>query len=191
MSIVEEILSEWFGPDESPSAAVQKRWWQKDDAFDAHVRDRFGAHIQKALDGDYDDWADETRSALALVILLDQFTRNVSRGTAEMYAGDAKAVHIAEELIARGGDTELDIFERQFLYMPLMHIEDVVGQERCVALFAALSDEDERMKGCHDYAIAHHRIVARFDRFPHRNELLGRESTSQEVEFLKEPGSSF
>lgn len=191
MSVVDEVLAEWFGPDRSPSPAVQERWWQKDDAFDAQIGETYGDHIQKALDGDYDEWVGRPRSALALVILLDQFTRNVFRGTARMYVGDAKAVAVTEDAIARGHDRELGSFERQFLYMPLMHVEDVSGQERCVALFAALASEDERLKACHRFAVDHHRIVARFDRFPHRNALLGRDSTEEELEFLKEPGSSF
>ena len=155
----DEILREWFSDPE--------RWWKPDAAFDDHLRATYGDDVEAAIAGKLDDWTESSRGALALVILLDQFTRNIHRGTARMYAGDAKAVATSLAVIDRGGDASLSADERQFLYMPLMHSEDRALQQRSLEKFRALGRSL-------DYAQHHAEIVMRFGRFPHRNALLGR-----------------
>lgn len=181
------VLREWFGElgqDGSVDAAHKARWWKKDPGFDAHLAKHFADALTRAKQGVLDGWTQTPRGALALVILLDQFGRNIYRGTPQMYAGDFKALTIAKQAIARRYDELLTPVERSFLYMPFMHSEDLSEQERCVELFTELGMNI-------DYAIQHRDIVARFGRFPHRNPILGRASTPEETEFLKQPGSSF
>lgn len=172
----DDVLREWFS---DPA-----RWWKKDAAFDRHLCETYRDEVEAALRGELDGWADTPRGALALVILLDQFARNIHRGTRDMYAGDEKALSICLGLIARGEDTSLAEAERQFLYMPLMHSEDGAVQERSLEKFAEVGLGLE-------YAQRHAEIVFRFGRFPHRNAILGRESTPEEIDFLKQSGSSF
>jgi uncharacterized protein (DUF924 family) len=172
----EEILHEWFR-----DAA---RWWASDPEFDRHLRSFCGTDVEAALRGERDDWARTPRGALALVILLDQIARNIHRGTPRMYAGDAKALVTCLAVIETGGDASLSEDERRFLYMPLMHSEDRALQERSLEKFRDLGQSL-------DYAEQHAKIVFRFGRFPHRNAILGRESTPEEIEFLKKPDSSF
>ena len=199
MSDCEEVLGFWFGTLDAEGRATQEiaaRWWTKDPAFDQALRDRFGALHEEVLRGEHDDWLASARGRLAAVIVLDQLSRNMFRGSARMFAADDRALAIAEEGIARGQDRELAYAERSFLYLPLEHSEDLVRQERCVELFRTWRDEaPEALRGgiddSRDYAIAHRDIIRRFGRFPHRNALLGRESTAEELEFLKQPGSSF
>jgi uncharacterized protein (DUF924 family) len=172
----EAILREWFSdPD---------RWWAPDPAFDRHLRERHEHDVEAALRGDLDGWAQTPRGALALVILLDQIARNIYRGTPRMYAGDAKALATSLSVIESGEDRSLSEDERQFLYMPLMHCEDRALQERSLEKFRELGSSL-------DYAEQHAEVVFRFGRFPHRNAILGRASTPEEIEFLKQPGSSF
>lgn len=199
MSDYEEVLSFWFGrlDDEGRAAPEQvQRWWKKDPAFDETIRERFGALHEQILRGEHEDWLESPRGRLAAVIVLDQFSRNMYRGTPRMFAADPQALAWAEEGIARGDDRALALSERTFLYLPLEHSEDLATQERCVALFLAWRDElPERLRpdveqGL-DYAEQHLVIIRRFGRFPHRNAVLGRESTPEELEFLKQPGSSF
>lgn len=185
-----DVLELWFGDRSAPpSAATKKQWFSRDEAFDSMLRERFGAALVAAREGELDAWAESADGALALVILLDQFGRNCGRDTPAMYSGDAKALALAEAAIARGFDREVRREERSFFYMPFMHSESLEAQERCVELFRAL--EEDGSGGNSKWAIAHRDIVARFGRFPHRNEILGRESTPEEIAFLKEPGSSF
>lgn len=195
----EEVLSFWFGTldDEGRAAPTQvQRWWKKDPAFDEEIRERFGALHEALLRGERRDWLESVRGRLAAVIVLDQFSRNMYRGTPRMFAADPQALSWAEEGIARGDDRALALAERTFLYLPLEHSEELATQERCVALFRAWRDElPERLRpevaqGL-DYAEQHLAIIRRFGRFPHRNAVLGRESTPEELEFLKQPGSSF
>lgn len=190
----DDVLDFWLGPEaqrNAPEESVRKRWFQKDAAFDEEIRMMFGDIIEHAGAGQLDAWAESPRGRLALVILLDQFTRNVYRDSPQMYAHDVHAVTMAEIGIDRGEDNRLAMAERYFLYMPLMHAEDRKRQERCVVLFEALADVAPQFAAALKYARAHRDIVARFGRFPHRNELLGRTSTAEEIEFLKQPGSSF
>ncbi|MCC7536395.1 MAG: DUF924 domain-containing protein [Deltaproteobacteria bacterium] len=173
------VLEFWFGLDPA-------RWWKKDPAFDAEVRSRF-ADLHAAVErGEHEGWRATPRGALAYVIALDQLSRNMFRGEARSFASDARALEAARDAVAQGFDAALPPTERPFLYMPLMHSESLEDQERCVALFRALGSEGQLR-----FAEQHRDIVARFGRFPHRNAILGRDSTPAELEFLTQPGSSF
>lgn len=195
----DEVILEWFGelhPDGTASPEKVRRWFIKDPAFDALLRQRFGALVEQALNGQLADWADSARGRLALILLLDQFTRNIYRDSPNMYAGDQAAVELAKAGINNGQADELAAQMRCFVYMPLMHSEQLADQEQCVACFAHLKEHcpqalRDGLANNHKYAIAHRDIVAQFGRFPHRNSILGRDSSPQELEFLKQPGSSF
>ncbi|MDP8949687.1 MAG: DUF924 domain-containing protein [Actinomycetota bacterium] len=181
----EEVLSFWFGREGEPGyGEFREAWFRKDPEFDRLVRDRFEALYEAAAAGELDDWREEARSCLALVIVLDQFPRNMFRGDPRSYATDRKAQETAEYAVDRALDRELPEFQRAFLYMPFMHSEDLDHQRRSVELFRGLGDSS-------DYAVRHMEIIERFGRFPHRNEVLGRRTTPEEAEFLTQPGSSF
>lgn len=162
--------------------AGPQRWFRKDEAFDAEFRDRFLALHERAARGELDAWADTAEGALALAILLDQFPRNAFRGTARMYATDAKALALAHRAIDAGHAQAIEPQLRPFLYLPLMHSENLADHERLAPLAAAVGGEHAR------YAVHHRGILERFGRFPHRNALLGRESTPEELRFLAEGG---
>ena len=185
--LAREILDFWFGP--APHAA-RAEWFRKDPAFDATIRARFGAAIEAALAGAYGDWRAEPRGALARVLLLDQFTRNVFRDTPRAFAGDARALATAIGVVDAGLDRALDRYERWFLYLPFEHAEDAAMQERSLALFGALA-RDTGDRAPLEWAEKHAAIVRRFGRYPHRNAILGRASTPEEIAFLQEPGSRF
>lgn len=193
---VEDVLEFWFGPPGSPPLAGSTKWWTKDAAFDQEIATRFGATIAAAAAGELDAWKATARGRLALVVVLDQFSRNAFRGTARSFAQDARARDLAIEALDSGEDRELEPIERSFLYMPLMHAENADLQRKCIAAFERLCDVSppdlKRYTANNlDYAKKHAEIVERFGRFPHRNDLLGRASTPEETEFLKLPGSSF
>lgn len=179
-SPVDDILSFWFAPE------TKARWFEPDPAFDATCRLHFEPWIDEAASGRLDGWAMDPHGALAIVILLDQLPRNIWRGTPRAFAFDPQARATADRALGHGFDQELSIDERAFLYLPFEHSEDLADQDRAVALFEALGDATYL-----DYARRHRAVIARFGRFPHRNVILGRESTPDEVDFLKEPGSSF
>ncbi|CAA9406661.1 MAG: FIG027190: Putative transmembrane protein [uncultured Rubrobacteraceae bacterium] len=186
-----EILDFWFGRSgETGYGEFRSEWFQKDEAFDREVTDRFGGVYEEATAGGLDGWREEAGSCLALVIALDQFPRNMFRGDARTHATDGKALHTAKHAIDHALDRELPAFQRMFLYMPFMHAEDVDDQRRSVELFEGLAAEPGG-PDVTEYAVGHRDIVERFGRFPHRNALLGRETTPEEAEFLTRPGSSF
>ncbi len=195
----ERVLAFWLGDLDADGLADEahtQQWWKKSAAFDQELRKRFSADHEAIVAGLRDDWLTTPRGRLAYVIVLDQFSRNMFRDTPKMFASDGNA--LAATLVGqeRGDDRELQTDERVFLYMPLMHSEALAMQERGVGLFAALHDEltgpaRTRVANNLRFAIAHRDIVARFGRFPHRNRILGRSSTDEEVAFLKTPGSSF
>lgn len=162
-------------------------WFKKSDAFDAAIRDRFLADVEAASRGDYDDWQRHADGALALIILLDQMPRNLFRGDPRAFATDAQAMEVARHAIASGFDTQQPVERRLFYYMPFEHCEDLDDQELCIKLMAERIGDDEFVR----YAEMHRDIIARFGRFPHRNAVLGRPSTEEELAFLKEPNSSF
>jgi uncharacterized protein (DUF924 family) len=196
---VEAVLRFWFGelgPDGKADEEHSARWWRKDAAFDQLVRDRFGALHEAVSAGERDEWLSTPRGRLAFIIVLDQFSRNMFRGSAMTHAGDARAAEVARQGIERGVDRGLAHDERTFFYMPLMHSEELADQDRSVALFTGWRDELEepargRVSGMIGYAEKHRDIVRQFGRFPHRNALLGRASTPEELVFLEKPGSSF
>ena len=195
MSSPEDVLEFWFGALDAsgkPPAERSARWWRKDPAFDEVVVRTFGGDIERAARGELDDWKQSPRGRLALVILLDQFSRNAYRDTPKAFSNDARAFSIVQEGIELGHDRQLRDVERSFFYMPFMHTEDRAVQERGVEVFVRANEEragafEEGVK----FAMLHRDIVQRFGRFPHRNAILGRESTPEELEFLKQPGSSF
>lgn len=187
----ESVLDFWFGaPPEGVTAERRTLWFGKSADTDALIRRRFADLHAQARSGALAHWRAEPRSCLAFVIVTDQFPRNLFRGTPDAFATDALALAAAKAALESGFDRSLAPVERVFLYLPFEHSESRADQDRAVALFDALRREPG-MDGFYDYAVAHQRIVARFGRFPHRNEILGRESTPEELAFLKEPGSSF
>ena len=184
------VLEFWFGREDEPGyGEFREAWFRKDPEFDQQVRDRFEDLYETAAAGGLDDWMQEARSSLALVILLDQLPRNMFRGDPKSYATDRKAQEAAEHAVDRALDRELPPFQRMFLYMPFMHSENLEHQRRSVELFRGLGGEGET-NPLH-YAVRHMEIIERFGRFPHRNEVLGRQTTPEEAEFLTQPGSSF
>ena len=192
MSLARTVIDFWFLPPNHPGhGAYRPEWFRKDDAFDAAIRERFGADVETALSGIPGEASDE--ALLADILLLDQFTRNIFRGTPRSFAGDARALKIAESLVATGRDKNLTPWQRWFAYLPFEHSESLLDQERSVALFAALRREmqHQAFDSAYDYALRHREVIERFGRFPHRNAILGRASTAEEIEFLKQPGSSF
>ena len=190
--VTRAVLDFWFLPPDQPGHGQQRpEWFRKNEGFDAEIRQCFAAAVEAALSGTPGDATDQAE--LARILLLDQFTRNIFRGTARAFAGDARALKIADKLVAAGRDKNLSPWQRWFAYMPFEHSESLLDQERSVALFAGLRREmqDEAFDGAYDYALKHREVIARFGRFPHRNAILGRVSTAEETEFLKQPGSSF
>ena len=186
-----DVLDFWFGRKEDPHyGEFREEWFRKDEAFDAEVTRRFGSLYERAASGDLDGWRDDPESCLALVICLDQFPRNMFRGDGRTHATDEKALETAKYAIERALDRELAPFQRIFLYLPFMHAEDVHDQRRSVELYEALAAEPGG-PDVREYAVGHRDIVERFGRFPHRNAILGRETTPEEAEFLTQPGSSY
>jgi len=184
----DDVLGYWFSGDDATRNA---RWWKKNPETDQQIADLFADAVPRAAAGAFDGWAATPRGTLALVILLDQVPRTIHRGDPRSWAFDAKAREIVHAALAQGVDEELPAGpERMFLYMPLMHSERLDDQHRCCDLFRAYGEETGNT-GNHDYAVQHRDIVSRFGRFPHRNDILGRPSTEEEIAFLAEPGSSF
>lgn len=176
----EDVLNFWF--EETRPA----QWWRRDAEFDAACARRFGPLHQKAAAGELDDWLGAPRSALALVILLDQFSRNFHRDRPAAFANDARARAVAEAAIDRGFDLEVPERERAFFYMPFEHSEDLADQDRAVALFAERCPGSDYLR----HAEEHRAVIRRFGRFPHRNAALGRLSTQDEIKFLEDGGFS-
>ena len=177
---IEEILQFWF------EELTPDDWFGGGEAVDGRIRERFRDLHEALREQVPESWRASRRGLLAAVIALDQFPRNMYRGDPRAFAADAVALGLAREALARGFDRELSNGERKFLYLPFEHSEDPAEQVRSVQLFTTLEGEDDL-----SYALRHKEIIDRFGRFPHRNKVLGRHSTPEEVEFLKEPGSSF
>ena len=189
----QEVRDFWFLP---PSGAGYGRqrdvWFRKDDAFDAEIARRFGPTIEQAVAGGLREWDEEgPQGVLARILVLDQFTRNAGRGTPASFAGDTLALAAARQLVDAGADQALLPVQRWFVYMPFEHAEDAAMQARSVELFTALAQRHEGFNGVLDYAHRHRGVIARFGRFPHRNAILGRASTPEELEFFAQPGSGF
>jgi uncharacterized protein (DUF924 family) len=175
------ILDFWFG---SPRGKARAEWFRKDERFDEEIRARFAALHAAAARGELDGWRESRESMLALVIVLDQFSRNLYRNDARAFAQDARARDCTRHALARGDDARSLPVERQFLYLPLEHSEDRDDQALACRLFARLEEHPET-RGLTEWALKHKAIVDRFGRFPHRNAVLGRASTAEEIEFLK------
>jgi len=190
--LAQAVLDFWFGtPDDPLHRSPRERWFKKDAAFDAECRRRFGPLIEQGLAGALAPWAASPPGALAQIVVLDQFTRNVFRGSARAFAGDPLALATAQALVAAGGDRQLSGVQRQFVYLPFEHAEDIAMQREALRLFAQLERDEPALAGLLQWAQRHHDIVERFGRFPHRNAALGRTSTAEELAFLQQPGSSF
>lgn len=184
-----DILDFWFGQGDEYGKS-RKEWFQKSAAFDDEIRTLFLATYELGADGQLSHWKAEVRQCLALIVLLDQFPRNMFRGTARAFAADARARDATRHALASGFDNSMKPVERQFTYLPLEHSESLRDQEQCLELMQSLSVFPETAD-LHVWAEKHLVIIRRFGRFPHRNAALGRESTSEEIEFLKQPGSGF
>lgn len=180
--LTENVLDFWFGNEH----ADRSEWFGKDPAFDNAIGDKFAADVAIAIDGGHDGMIENQRGGLALIILLDQFPRNLFRGAAAAFAGDQRALSLANEALRRGFDENLAAHRQMFFYLPFEHSESPDDQRRCVDLFTAAGHADHLK-----WAVAHHDIIARFGRFPHRNAALGRDSTVEEIAFLKETEPSF
>lgn len=187
-----DVLDCWFGARGSESHGHDRKiWFKRNAAFDTMLRERFGPLLDAAQHGDLDGWADTPLGALALVIVLDQFLRNCRRGTAGAFAGDARALEIARQMVASGADQQLpDHFHRAFAYLPFEHDESMENQREALRLFKPFEAYPEAASYYHS-AVRHAAIIERFGRFPHRNALLGRVTTEEERAFLRQPGSSF
>jgi len=181
------LLLFWFG---DPPGKQRREWFLKDAKFDDELRRRFGDLHAKAARRELEGWRDSPEPMLALVILLDQLSRNLFRNDARAFAQDAHARECAAQAISRGDDLELLPVQRAFLYLPYEHSESLADQERAVELMRSL-DVFVETRGMSEYAVKHRDVVKRFGRFPHRNAALGRASTLEEAEFLRRPGSGF
>ncbi len=191
MSQFKEILEFWFGkPDGEDYGKPRKAWFVKNAKFDEEVRSRFLQDYQQAAAGQLDHWQKSPYSCLALIILLDQFPRNMFRDRPQAFATDAQALKFAQYAVAQGFDEELLPVQRWFVYLPFEHSENLEHQHYCIELFSTLKD-DPGSADTIDYAYRHLKVIERFGRFPHRNRILGRASTPEEAEFLKQRGSSF
>lgn len=185
----DDVLDFWFGPREARGKA-RPEWFRKDDAFDDEIRNRFGELHGQASLRELEAWRNSPETVLALVVVLDQFSRNIHRGDARAFAQDAYARECSREALAREDDLRLLPVERQFLYMPFEHSEHLEDQDRAVELMRSLEQFDET-RGLTHWGELHRAIIQRFGRFPHRNTVLGRASTAEEMEFLRQPGSGF
>lgn len=189
---IREVLDFWFAsPGEPEHNRTRAVWFKKDDAFDDEIRRRFGALIEDALAGKLESWRATADGAVAYIIVLDQFTRNVHRGTPKSFAGDPRALAAAREIVATGADRALSGVYRQFVYLPFEHAEDMKAQDESMRLFSQLAADVPALADLPTWADRHRVIIARFGRFPHRNAILGRQSTAEEEAFLREAHSSF
>jgi uncharacterized protein (DUF924 family) len=198
MPTVQDVIGFWFGAAPAGLAAPQvaARWYEKDAAFDRQIRERFLELQLAVLRGECEAWLQTAEGRLAYVLVLDQFPRNMFRDTLLAFAADPVALRTALEGLERSHDRQLSGDMRVFMYLPLMHSEDLAIQEECVRCFADFMAEatgplKERLSVNHDFAVRHRDIVARFGRFPHRNKQLARLSTPEEVRFLAQPGAGF
>ncbi len=181
-----DVLQFWF------SDRVRPLWFKKDKDFDEEIRARFGQTVHAAQLGSFAAWRASPDGALALLLLIDQFARNLYRGTAKAFLGDALARDVANEAIARGFDKRFPFPDRVFIYLPFEHCETLANQDRFIALLTdCLREFGDEAADYLEYAHKHRRIIQRFGRFPHRNAALGRGTTEEEAEFLKGPDSSF
>jgi uncharacterized protein (DUF924 family) len=201
---IDRILSYWFKDTDDQTVITKdseiiKFWFMKSEETDAEIKKNFEGDILRARKGKYESWLETPKGRLALIILFDQFPRNIYRDSPKAYENDIKALEYCLLAIKNGFDEKLSLVERQFLYMPLMHSESLKIQEKSLEYFNLLVEESKEshpestdyFKYSLDYAQKHYDIIKRFGCYPHRNTVLNRRSTSEEIEFLKQPGSSF
>jgi uncharacterized protein (DUF924 family) len=185
----QEVLDAWFGtPDSAEFGHARRQWFKKNAAFDTSLHARFGALLESALSGELACWSATPPGALALIVMLDQFTRNCYRGTPRAFSGDKMALELARELVETDAERSLPTpYHRMFVAMPFEHDENLESQREAVRLYQILFDEtrEKDIGSGLKYAIQHAEVIERFGRFPHRNVILGRESTAGEVEWLK------
>lgn len=196
MSSVDAVITFWFGnpAGQAPGAEFRERWFKKSDDFDREIREQFEDLHTALMSGQHVDWLESGQGCLARVLVLDQFSRNIFRNRPSAFASDPLALATTDRVLEQGLLTELSPDAQCFLLMPLMHAEDRDRQTQSVEQFTALAErapEQPRLKNSVDYAHRHKEIVDRFGRYPHRNTILGRTSTPEEVQFLKQPGSGF
>ena len=180
MAEIEEILNFWF------IECKPEHWFKKNEDFDHVIEKRFTCSIEDANEGKLESWEETETGCLALIIVLDQFTRNVFRDTPRAFAGDERALALSQTCRDKGYLNNPDINRRKFMLMPMMHSENLAVQDAALPLFNNYASEKD-----YEYAEKHREIIVRFGRFPHRNVILGRKSTIEELNFLKKPGSSF
>ncbi len=196
MSSVEAVLTFWFGNPTAqlPEAGLRQRWFKKSDDFDREIREQFGDLHAALMAGEHTDWLETALGCLARVLVLDQFSRNIFRNEPAAFASDALALATTDHVLEQNSLLELSPDGQCFLLMPLMHAEDRDRQAQSVEQFTALAERAPEQPGLAanvDYAHRHKKIVDRFGRYPHRNEILSRASTPEELEFLTQPGSGF
>jgi len=188
----QQVLDFWFGaPDSAEFGTQRKAWFVKDAEFDRRIVERFGPTIERALRGELDAWAQTPSGALARILLLDQFTRNAFRGDRRAFAGDAQALAAAIALVGSRQDESLPSVLRAFAYLPFEHAEGLAMQDEAIRLFTRLVARSPELASMLDYAHRHRLVIERFGRFPHRNTILGRRSTAEELAHIATPGTAF
>ncbi len=190
---INDILAFWFGPLDSDGLSKPEQhglWFKSSGATDQKIGELFGDDVVAAVNGELNTWAATDDGLLALILLLDQFTRNIYRGGGKAFAGDARALVLAKQVIAENKHLQLPLIHRVFLYLPLEHAEDLATQEQCVSLYQEMTDATglEQISNFTRYAKAHRDVIAEFGRFPHRNALLGRLSTPAEQDHMATHG---
>ncbi len=196
---INKVLSFWFGTETDQKEIIRQQsglWWGKHANADLNIKERFGELYHLAINDELDDWLNSIKGQLALIIILDQFSRVINRDSPAAFSQDSKALKIVLEGIGKNYDSALLFIERVFYYMPLEHSENLDNQSQCVALFQKLlfevpEDLKKEFQGSLQFAEKHKEIIERFRRFPHRNEVLNRLSSAEELKFLIQPGSSF
>lgn len=177
-----DILEFWF------SEIKPAQWFEKNSDFDESIRARFEQDYKLAIQGIYDGWQNQPEGALALIILLDQFPRNMYRDTPQAFAGDAKALEVSKQAVAKEFDQTLSVQEKTFMYLPFEHSENIDDQKKSLELFETIKQDDPVV---YDYAKRHYDVIKKFGRFPHRNSILERSNTKLEEEYLSQPNSGF
>ncbi len=199
--IIEKIILFWFGKlDKSgiPSKEKQIMWWSKDHKLDEFIKENYEKYVNLAVLGELGEWKEDPLGMLAFIIVLDQFSRNIYRDTLKAFTQDELALESAKEGIEKGFDKKLLPIERIFFYLPFMHSENLEDQQECIRIYRELADECSSnpdiysiINNSYEFAIKHFDIIKKYGRYPHRNSIMGRKSTAQEIEFLKQEGSSF
>jgi uncharacterized protein (DUF924 family) len=195
---ISTIIKFWFAEigDGFDVSLQHKLWYGGGVETDEKITSKFGELMEKALAGELSHWSNNTQGVMALVLLIDQFTRNIYRGQATAFSGDEQAKEVVKNALKKGVDRKLTMVQRSFLYMPLEHSEQLIDQQFCVQLFTSLLAEApvdgvEVIKSSLDHAVKHLNIIELFGRFPHRNKVLGRSSTRQEIDYLNDGGARF